>query len=214
MPTERKKRKYNSSRRKEQARETRSKIITAAKELFFENGYSGTSIETIADSAGVAVETIYATFGNKRSILTALVDVSVTGDDLPIPLLERPNIQEAQILDDQRLVIQKFSQDVYAIMQRMDPIFELLRATAKSEPDIQEYLDHLLHGRLQGMQFMLEQLMRIGPLRDNLDLTNAAETIWVISSAEVFHLLITDRGWTEAQYVAWLADTLSRLLLS
>lgn len=214
MPTERKKRKYNSSRRKEQARETRSKIITAAKELFFENGYSGTSIETIANSAGVAVETIYATFGNKRSILTALVDVSVTGDDLPIPLLERPNIQEAQILDDQRLVIQKFSQDVYAIMQRMDPIFELLRATAKSEPDIQEYLDHLLHGRLQGMQFMLEQLMRIGPLRDNLDLTNAAETIWVISSAEVFHLLITDRGWTEAQYVAWLADTLSRLLLS
>lgn len=74
-------------------------------ELWRDCGFSGTSIESIATSAGVAVETIYAIFGNMRSILTALVDVSVTGDDLPIPLLERPNIQEARAITDQREVI-------------------------------------------------------------------------------------------------------------
>lgn len=213
MASERNKRTYNSARRQEQAQETRRKILTAARELFFENGYTGTSIENIAHAAGVAVETIYAVFGNKRSILTSLVDISIVGDDLPIPLLERPEIHAVLELTDQRLVLGKFSQDIYQIMQRMSPIFALLRATAKLEPDIQEYLDNLLTERRQGMRFLIENLTRIGPLRDNQDPNKAAVTVWAVSSAEVFHLLIVDLDWSERQYVMWLEEILTRLLV-
>jgi TetR/AcrR family transcriptional regulator of autoinduction and epiphytic fitness len=214
MGTGRKKRSYNSARRKEQARETRLKIIAAARELFFANGYSGTSIEAIATQAGVAVETVYAAFGNKPGILTVLVDQSVTGDDLPIPLLQRPSVQAARHLEDQRQILRKFSQDIYQVMQRMSPIFELLRATAKLEPDIEEYLSKLLKERLYGMHFMIEQLVRIGPLRDQQDPSRAAETVWAISSAEVFHLLTVDLGWPEERYIHWLEETLARILLT
>ena len=213
MPSDRTKRTYNSARRKEQARETRRKILIAARELFFENGYTGTSIDNIANAAGVAVETIYAAFGNKRSILTSLVDVSVVGDDLPVPLLERPAIQAVRELSDQRLLLKKFSQDIYQVMQRMSPVFELLRATAKLEPDIDEYLENLLKERLHGMHYLIENLIRIGPLRDQQDPNKAAETVWAVSSAEVFHLLIVDLGWSEMQYVLWLEEILTRVLL-
>ena len=213
MPSERTKRTYNSARRKEQARETRRKILTAARELFFENGYTGTSIDNIANAAGVAVETIYAAFGNKRSILTSIVDVSVVGDDLPVPLLERPEIQAVHELSDQRLVIKKFSQDIYKVMQRMSPVFELLRATAKLEPDIDEYLKNLLKERLHGMHYLIENLIRIGPIRNQQDPNKAAESVWAVSSAEVFHLLIVDLGWSKQQYVLWLEEILTRVLL-
>lgn len=214
MGSGQKKRRYNSSRRQEQARETRRKIILAARDLFFENGYTGSSIENIASAAGVAIETVYAAFGNKRSILTALVDESITGDDLPVPLLARPNIEEVRNITDQRQVLGKFSQDIYHIMQRMSPIFELLRATAKIEPEIEQYLDGLLKQRLQGMLFLMDNLLRIGPLRDDQDPHRAAETVWAISSAEVFHLLTVDLGWSRDQYVRWLEDSLTRLLIT
>jgi AcrR family transcriptional regulator len=212
MPTP-PKRKYDSSRRKAQARQTRFQVIEAARRLFFSSGYAKTTIEMIAREAGVATETVYATFGNKISILTKLVDVSIVGDDEPIPLLERPNIQATAQSATPQKMIEGFSNDMYDIMQRMSPMFMLLRATAKSEPEIALLLDRILQDRVGGMRFFVEQLARLSPLREGLSLEKAAETVWAISSGEVFHLLTVDRNWTRKQYVNWLADSLSRLLL-
>jgi AcrR family transcriptional regulator len=207
------KRQYDSSRRKAQARQTRLQIIEAARRLFFSSGYSGTTIEAVAREAGVATETVYAIFKNKMAILSKLVDVSVVGDDEPVPLLERPNIQAATQINDPGQLIDKFSNDIAGIMQRMSPIFMLLRATAPSEPEIAALLEKILKGRIEGMTFFVSQLKRLGALRDGLSVDQAAETVWAISSGEVFHMLTVDLGWTKEQYATWLADTLGRVLL-
>ena len=89
------KRAYNSTRRKNQAKETRRMIIEAARKLFYELGYNYATIDAIAREAGVAAETIYAIFGNKQTILMNLIQVTVVGDDENIPLLERPFIKDA-----------------------------------------------------------------------------------------------------------------------
>src|SRR5687768_4543024 len=86
-------RRYNSTRRQAQSRQTRQQIAEAAHTLFAQRGYGGTTIEAIAQEAGVAPETIYATFGSKHKILWHLLDISVGGDDAPIPILERPGPQ-------------------------------------------------------------------------------------------------------------------------
>ena len=213
MPQEKAKRSYRSTRRQEQARETRRQIIAAAQGLFFENGYAGTSIEAIAKAAGVAPETIYAAFGSKLAVLTALVDVSIVGDDLPIPLLERPEVRAAQDLMDQGALLRKFAADIARIMQRMGPIFALLRATAPSEPEIAAILERLYQERLQGMGYLVANLQRMGSLRPELTPGQAAETVWAVSSAEVFDLFTVHRGWSEEQYQQWLEQTLLRLLL-
>ena len=212
MESQTPKRRYNSARRKEQARQTRQQIIEAAGDLFFENGYSGTSMEAIAQAAGVAVETVYAAFGSKVAVLNALVSTSIVGDDLPIPLLQRNNIQAASRETDPHQMIRRFASDIYPIMQRMSPIFALLRATAKTEPDIAPLLDKLLAERLQGMVFFVEQLKRTTPLVPALE-AQAAETIWTLTSAEIFHLLIVDLGWSEQVYVNWLEKMLSAILI-
>jgi AcrR family transcriptional regulator len=198
---------------KEQARLTNRQIVEAARKLFAERGYSGATIEAIAQEAGVSVETVYATFGSKRAILSRLIDVSLVGDDKPIPLLQRPGPQSVQQEKSQHRQIQLFARDMQEIMERMAPLFEIMRVAAKTEPDISEILQILLESRVHGMEEFTRYLTANGPLQADLSPTEAAETIWAISSAEVYNLLTIDRGWSGDQYGLWLAKTLTKLLL-
>ena len=211
--SEKTKRSYKSTRRQVQARQTRHQIVEAARRLFTERGYSGATISAIAEDAGVAVETVYAIFGNKKAILSHLVDVSVVGDDEQIPLLERPGPQAVKSEHDQHKQVQMFARDIGAIMARMAPLFEVMNIASKTEPEIADLLNRLLQERLQGMQFFVNALAGNVSLREGLNPGDAAETVWAITSAEIFSLLTVKRGWSGSQYEVWLANTLTRLLL-
>ena len=207
------KRPYNSTRRQAQARETRRRIIEAARRLFAEYGYTGATIEAIAREAGVAPETIFATFGNKRAILTALIDVAVGGDEQPIPLLQRPGPQTVLQEHDPVRQLQLFAEDISAILERVAPVFAIMRVAAKTEPDIAELLKNLLEERLRNLATVAQSLSAQHALREDLTVEQTAEIIWAITSPEVFGLLTVDRGWSRERYVHWLSDTLIRLLL-
>ena len=207
------KRAYNSSRRKEGARQTRRQIVEAARDLFITRGYAGATLEAIAAQASVAVETVYASFGSKRAILSALIDVSVVGDERPVRLLEREGPQAVVHEADQHRQIAMFAAGITEIMHRMAPLFELMRAAAKTEPDIAELQRSILDSRLEGMMFFMRSLLQNGPLRDGLTPEAAGETVWALTSGEVFTLLTATRGWSEAAYTRWLTETLTRLLL-
>ncbi len=207
------KRPYHSTRRRAQAGETRRQILEAARRLFAERGYSGATIEAIAQEAGVAAETIFAIFGNKRTILANLISLSVAGDDQPIPLLQRPGPQNVLQERDPRRQLQLFAQDISTILQRVAPVFEIMRMAAKTEPDIAELLKNLLEERLQNLAAFVQRLSAHTALRPGLDDAQAAEIVWTIASPEVFILLTMDRGWSRERYAAWLGDALARLLL-
>jgi AcrR family transcriptional regulator len=203
------KRPYNSARRQAQARETRLKIIEAARGLFTEYGYAGATIEAIAQQAGVAPETIYAVFGSKRAILERLIDISVGGNDAPIPLLERPGPQAVLRERDPRRQLRLFAADISGILARVAPLFEVMRAAAKTEPEIDELLQSILQQRLHTIESSVGHMA----LREGLTEAGAAETVWALSSPEIYCLLTVDRGWTRDAYIDWLGDSLIRLLL-
>lgn len=207
------KRKYDSSRRKAQAQETQAQILSAAEELFIERGYAGTSIESIAQKTGVAPETVYSVFGNKRALLSRVVDMTVVGDGQPIPLLARSYIQDVAAERDQKRQIQMFAKRIQLIMSRVAPMFEVMRSAAKAEPEIAGILKKYLNGRMEGMNFFIECVTANGSLRKSIDKQMAVETIWTLTSAEVYNLLRVDRGWSSDEYEYWLAETLIRLLL-
>ncbi|MDQ3641393.1 MAG: TetR/AcrR family transcriptional regulator, partial [Actinomycetota bacterium] len=65
-------------------------MVEAARLLFVRDGYASTTIHALAEEAGVAVQTIYASFGSKREVLKELFDTSVVGDDEQVALADRP----------------------------------------------------------------------------------------------------------------------------
>jgi len=212
-PTRRTKRSYDSTRRQAQADATRRLVLQAASDAFAERGYSGATVESIAQSAGVSPETIYASFGSKRNLLVALLDLAVGGDEQSIPLLRRPGPQAVLRTSDPVRQLELFAEDISLILQRVSPLFEVVRMAAKTEPEIETLLNRMLAERLRNMQAPAASLRAHGGLRPGLSTARAADTLWTITSPEVFRLLTVDRGWSREKYVAWLTDTLSRLLL-
>jgi AcrR family transcriptional regulator len=83
-----KKRKYDASGRREAAEQTRLRVLHAARDLFAERGYAGTSVTAIARSAGVSVDTLYATIGRKPQLLLAVHDMELAGGGSPVAALE------------------------------------------------------------------------------------------------------------------------------
>jgi TetR/AcrR family transcriptional regulator of autoinduction and epiphytic fitness len=213
LRTDKPKRPYRSTRRQAQARQTRQQILAAARRLFIENGYNGATIEAIARQAGVAQETIFAVFGNKRNLLSSLVDFTVGGDERPIALLERAGPQGVLREHDPVQQVHFFAADIANILERVAPIFEVVRMAAKTEADIAELLKNMLAGRMHNLEVFVQQLATHSRLRQGPDIIQATEIVWAISSPEVYNLLTVDRGWTKEKYVHWLGDTLVQLLL-
>ena len=157
---------------------------------------------------------VYASFGSKRAILSKLVEISVGGDERPIPLLDPPGPQAVRREPAQPHQIQMFASQIAEIMTRVAPLFAVMNAAAKTEPEIAELLDRLLAERLGGLTYFISALSEHGGLRDGLDASTAAETVWALTSAEVFNLLTIERSWSRERYATWLEDSLTRLLLA
>jgi AcrR family transcriptional regulator len=208
------KRKYDSTRRQAQAEETRRQILAAAHKLFIERGYAGATIEAIATEAGVAPETIYAVFKNKKKILVNLINFSsATRAEEKTPLLQRAGPQAVAQERDQRRQLQMFAQIVADNLEGAAPISEIILVAAKTERDVDKIMQQLIKQRWQHMTVAVQQIASNGPFREKKDEAYATDIVWTMTSPEVFLLLTRDLGWPKEKYAQWLADTLARVLL-
>jgi AcrR family transcriptional regulator len=189
-------------------------ILDAAQELFVERGYVATTIADIADRAGVAPETIYSAFRNKRSLLKRLADVRAAGDDEPIPVAQREWIREIMEEPDGRRKLRLYAAAARGMIQRgVGDVQLVIRAAATADAQISELWEELKRQRLVGAANMATHLAERGLLRDGLDADRARDLIWTYISPEIADLL-AERGWNGAAYEQWLGDTLTAALLA
>ena len=213
MPGVKARRQYSSPLRQKQATETRLRILDAAQKLFGDHGYAATTVEAIAGAAGVATDTVYATFANKPGVLHALLDVRVGGDDLPVALLDRPGPQAVRAEPTQRRQLAGFAADVAAILERARPVDDIMRGAAAADPEIAALRVKMQRVRFENMRKLAGWLAEKGGFRGGIDSEVAAGIIWTVASPEVHGLLRRERGWSYERYVEWLADTLIRTLI-
>jgi len=206
-------RRYESTLRQEQARHTRARILDAAQKLFSERGYANTSMDAIAKGAGVATDTVYATFQSKPGLLHRLLDVRVGGDDEPVELLERAGPQAVKREPSQRRQLEAFASDVAGIQERVRPVDDIMRGAAAVDSEIAAFRTRMHESRLDNMRQFASWVASKGPLRDGLSGDDAATIVWTLASPEVHRLLRAERGWTAERYRNWLATTLIRTLL-
>lgn len=211
MPRPVKRRSYDSPKRHEQALATRRSILDAARVLFLDGGYAGTTIQAIADAAGVAVQTVYATFGNKREVLTQLVDVAVAGDDEPIPLAERFELQAIDDEPDQRRRVVLQARLIRQILERAGPLGAVARQATVVDPQFAELWDGQMRVRRIGLGEAARSIAGRDGLRIELDA--AGDLLWALSGPEAYEMFIRDLGWSFDEYESWLSDVIERMLL-
>jgi AcrR family transcriptional regulator len=204
---------YKSLVRAEQAAQTRRRILKAAGELFAERGYVATTIGALAAQAGVAVDTVYAVFGTKRAVLSALVDLRVTGSRDESDVLATDGPRDVQSLTDQRQMVAGFATDIVERVERVRPVDDVMRSAAAIDPEVAELRARMQENRLEKLTTFTEWLAASGPLRDGMHVDEAATIIWTLTSPEVNRMLRDVRGWSVPRYEQWLSETLTRLLL-
>jgi AcrR family transcriptional regulator len=205
---------YDSPRRRGQALATRRAILDAARGLFVDAGYVATTIDAVAARAGVSSETVYATFGNKRSLLSHSVDVSIAGDAAPVPILERSWVREMREETDPQRRLRILARNGRLILERTAPIYEVLRGAASADPQIASLLERNKAQRFAGQRELLRVLAEGFPLRDGLAVKTAVDILFAIGSPETYRLLRVDRGWSADRFEDWYADALTRLLFA
>src|SRR5581483_6310239 len=158
------KRPYRSVRRREQAEQARTRGLDAAADVFRERGYERTTIAAVASRAGVADETVYTHFGNKRTLLGELVQRAVRGGDArPVP--EQPGPRALAAATDQREQLRLFAADIVRRLERAAPLVAVVAAAAPGEPELAELLAGLHEHRSRNLRVLVEALRANGPLR-------------------------------------------------
>ena len=205
-----KRRPYRSERRREQAEQTRLRVLDAADTVFRERGYDKASVSAIAAAAGVADETVYAHFRNKRTLLGELVRQAVRGGD-PRPVPEQDAPRRLAGTADPHELLQLFAEDVTRRLERAAPLVAVVAAAAPGEPELAELLERLHDDRSRNLGRAVEALAAVAPLRGSRK--DALDTIWALTSPELYELLTGVRGWGRRRYAAWLAGSVERLLV-
>jgi AcrR family transcriptional regulator len=196
------KRSYNSTRRQEQAGETRLRIIRAAHELFVAKGYGRTTIAEIALTAGVAVETVYATFRNKPTLLRHVWYVSFRGDEEDVRLLDRPEIRAVLAEPDLATRFGRHAIVVTAVFRRITPLLAALQGAAASEPAAAAMLAEWDERRLDACTRYAEAAAATGQLA--VSEAECRDVLAGTMDGALWQRLVAERGWPDERFAAWL----------
>jgi AcrR family transcriptional regulator len=205
------KRKYSSAVRDEQAARTRTRILDAASALFLEHGYARTTMKDIADRAGVARDTVHAVYGSKARVLTALIDQRLVPDRSVTNVTQTPDAQAIKDEVDQRRQIEIFADWITRISTGLRPVFEILRTASAVEPEMAAVFAEMDRFRLKNMHTYARWFAARGSLR--VSTRRAGEIIWTLASPDVGRMLCDELGWSQSQHARWLAEALINTLL-
>jgi AcrR family transcriptional regulator len=192
---------------------TRRKVVDAAGELFVANGYGSTTLEQIAERAGVAVQTVYFHFGNKRSVLKEAVDVAAVGDDEPVPLMERPWWRAVQQERDPARIVASWVRNSREILARVGPIMSVVRDAAAADPDMAAQWSANRDQRATAMRHLAGLLAARDGLRPGLTVEAATDAAYGLLSIELYLLLTGDRDWSPAHWQRWVTEQLTVALV-
>ncbi len=203
------KRPYHSPRRREQAEETRGRILASARRLFVERGYGQATMEAIAEEAGVAVQTIYAALGSKKTILMALLDEMAAEADL-----SGMNAAVAAAAGDPRRQLRERVAFTARFYDRGADLIRIARSVSGVEPDLREMWAEGEGRRHRAATTLVGEWAEAGVLAPGVTPEEATDLLWALGGPDTFRLLATERGWGVERFVDRITSLLADALLA
>jgi AcrR family transcriptional regulator len=195
------------SLRERQAQLTQAEILTAARRLFAERGYTRTSVRDIAEAAGVSAQTVYDSIGSKQALVLRLNDLI----DAEASVLEIAGT--AMRSGDPSVVAASSARITRSILEHCGDIIHALVTGASAEPDLQIVLDEGHNRHVGGARRTVGLLQEMKALGASVDLDEASDTLAAISDISFALLLRDSYGWSLDRIESWIAATSRALLL-
>lgn len=208
-----KKASYESPLRAAQAQATRRAIVAAAARLFVERGYGATSVDAIGEAAGVSRKTVFTSVGGKAAALKLALDWAIVGDDAPVSLIDRPQVQAQMQEPDARRLLTMYAEMNTEVGGRISELQHVVEAAAGADEELRALAETLAAQRRFGMGRLAEQLDQRGALRSGLSVDEAADVLWLMSGPANYRWFVVVQGWPPQRFADWLGDALVSLLV-
>ncbi len=204
-------RRYDSSGRERGARRTRELLLDTAQRRFLRDGYAATTVAAIADEVGVSVETVYKSFGGKSGLVRALYDRGLLGAGRSAAYERSDRMREDET--DPRVIMRNWGVLTTEVASVVTPIRLLMRAAAATDRDMAALLAESDRERLARMEHHARFLADRGHLRDGVTVARATDVLWTCSSAEIYELLVLQRGWPGEAFAEFVSELMISALL-
>jgi AcrR family transcriptional regulator len=200
---------YDTTKRRADALNRRAGVLAAARELFLQDGFAATTVLAVAERAGVSQETVYKRFGGKPGLVRALHDDAMRGED---PISPYRRSESLRTHPDPYEIVRGWSRLSTEVAPRASPILLLVRDAALVQPRLRDLLTELDDVRHQRMSENAQFLHDAGHLRQGVTSRTAADLMWSVTSPEMYELLVLRRGWSLDQYADYIFHTVTGLL--
>ena len=98
------------------------------------------------------------------------------------------------------------------ILERAADLEQALVVGAAATTELAELLAQARAQRAAGARLVVDRLVQLGAVSPAYA-SRAADTVYALAGADVYHLLVHDRGWAPAEHERWLHDTLVATVL-
>jgi len=203
---------YTSPLREEQARRTRERILSAARETFREKGYGATTLADIARAAGVAEPTVRATFKTKPNLVEHLLRLAVRGEYTEPQLQDREAFQGVLAATDPDTLLDRLADLAETLHSRSWDVMEIAHGAASSDPAIAEIYEQRPRARLTNQRAVAKRLAELGALPDGTSIETAADLLWLYTAPEIYRMLVIERKWSPSRYRTWFRTAIGNIL--
>jgi AcrR family transcriptional regulator len=208
------KRAYRSTVREESAGQTRRRIVDAAAALFVDRGYAGTTIDAVAERAGVSRRTVFSSAGSKVELLKTAWDWAVVGDDQPIAVADRPEIARMRQERDPETLVELWVDQVLRVGARVGQLAWVLARAVDVDREAAALQQRIDVERRAGAAMFVGGLAAIDGLRADVSEQEGADMAWVLMNPLFVRRLREDRDWTDDQVRVWLRRLTKASLLA
>jgi AcrR family transcriptional regulator len=206
-------RSYRPGLRAERARATRRRILDAARDSFVARGYAATTMRVVAAGSGVSVPTVELAFGTKAAVLKEAIDVAITGDDAPVPVLDRSWVRAARNASTAEELVTVVVQVLGPAQERSAGLVLAALEASVTDPDLARLAEQLVSQREVTAGWVVDALASRTTLRPELSRQDAVDTVWLLMDPAVFVRLTRDRRWSVRRYQDWVGRCVRNLLV-
>jgi AcrR family transcriptional regulator len=199
------KRDYRSELRAAQAQETRRAIVAAASRLFVEDGYGATTIDAVAEAAGVSRKTVFTAVGAKLDLLKTALDWAVAGDDRPVAVADREEMRQALAADDASALLSGCARAIVAISSRSVGLAQALDVAAGVDPAARKLVEQGQRHRVDDARRIVDRVRDLGALTSGVTYSDAVDLVWLATDPVLFDRLVRVRGWSHKRFEKWLS---------
>ena len=135
-----------------------------------------------------------------------------TRDDAPLAILDRDWVQKARREKNPTRQLRLIVEGACLIAARTAPLKEVLRDAAATDTAARELTREDHQRRYRTQEGLVDLLLENRQLRVGTTHRRAVDTFFALVNSAMYELLITQRGWSLAEWQSWTAEMINQEL--